>query len=80
MRPCIILVGLDQVFLDEILQGLTGASTDPANSLIDWTIDTKYYNADVHLSKVNSKMLVEESVANAAEVLILLIDPTQVRA
>ena len=78
MKPCIILVGLDQVFLDEIVQGLTGGSTDPANSLIDWTIDTKYYTADVHLSKVNSKMLVEESVANAAEILILLIDPSQV--
>ena len=80
MKPCIILVGLDQVFLDEILQGLTGGPPDPANGLIDWTIDTKYYTADVHLSRVNSKMLVEESVANAAEILILLIDPSQVRA
>jgi hypothetical protein len=78
MNPCIVIVGLDKIFLDEIVQGLAGENQINDNNLIDWTIDTKYYTADVHICPVNQKMLVEESVANSAQVLILLIDPSQV--
>jgi hypothetical protein len=79
MNPCIVIIGLDQIFLDEIIHGLTGNENKTNdNNLIDWTIDTKYYTADVHLCPVNKKMLVEESVANSAQVLTLLLDPTEV--
>jgi hypothetical protein len=79
MNPCIVIVGLDQIYLDEIVHGLTGGETKPNdNNLIDWTIDTKYYTADVHVCPVNKKMLVEESVANSAQVLIVLLDPSEV--
>ena len=78
MKPSIVIAGLDQEFLDEILQGLTGESKTIDNNPIEWTIDTKYYTADVHLCPVNTKMLVEESVANSAQMLIVLIDPVQV--
>jgi hypothetical protein len=78
MKPSVVLVGLDQVFLDEVLHGLTGEKKDQTIDAIDWTIDTKYYTADVHLCPVNSKKLVEESVANSAQVLILLLDPSEV--
>ncbi len=78
MKPSIVVVGLDQIFLNEIIQGLAGENKPNDNNLIEWTIDTKYYTADVHLHPVNTKMLVEESVANSAQVLILLIDPSQV--
>ena len=78
MKPSVVLIGLDQVFLDEVVQGLSGEKKDQANDAIDWTIDTKYYTADVQLCPVNSKKLVEESVANSAQVLILLLDPSQV--
>ncbi|CAF0800106.1 unnamed protein product [Rotaria sordida] len=80
MKPCIVIVGLDQIFLDEIVQGLTGENKINDNNLIEWTIDTKYYTADVHLCPINTKRLVEESVANLAEVLILLIDPSQINS
>jgi hypothetical protein len=78
MNPCIVIVGLDKIFLDEIVQGLTGENKINDNNLIEWTIDTKYYTADVHICPVNNKMLVEESIANSAQVLILLLDPSQV--
>ena len=78
MKPSIVIVGLDQEFLGEILQELTGESKTIDNNPIEWTIDTKYYTADVHLCPVNTKMLVEESVANSAQMLIVLIDPVQV--
>jgi hypothetical protein len=78
MKPCIVLAGLDQVFINEIVHSLTGEKQETPNHLVDWTIDTKYYTADVHLCVLNSKMLVEESVANAIEVLILLLDPSHV--
>lgn len=78
MKPSIVIAGLDQEFLDEILQGLTGESKTIDNNPIEWTIDTKYYTADVHLCPVNTKMLVEESVANSAQMLIVLVDPVQV--
>jgi hypothetical protein len=78
MKPCIVIFGLDKIFLDEIVQGLAGENKINDNNLIDWTIDTKYYTADVHLCPVNNKMLVEESIANSAQVLILLLDPSQV--
>ncbi|CAF3566414.1 unnamed protein product [Rotaria sordida] len=80
MKPCIVIVGLDQIFLDEIVQGLTGENKINDNNLIEWTIDTKYYTADVDLCPINTKRLVEESVANLAEVLILLIDPSQINS
>lgn len=78
MKPCIVVVGLDKIFLDEIIQGLAGENKINDNNLIEWTIDTKYYTADVDICPVNKKMLVEESVANSAEVLILLLDPSEV--
>jgi hypothetical protein len=78
MKPCIVIVGLDKIFLDEVVEGLTGENKINDNNLIEWTIDTKYYTADVHVCPVNNKMLVEESVANSAQVLILLLDPSQV--
>ena len=78
MKPSIVIAGLDQEFLGEILQELTGESKTIDNNPIEWTIDTKYYTADVHLCPVNTKMLVEESVANSAQMLIVLIDPVQV--
>lgn len=78
MKPSVVIVGLDQVFLDEVLHGLTGEKKDQTIDAIDWTIDTKYYTADVQLCPVNSKKLVEESVANSAQVLILLLDPSHV--
>ncbi|UJR27538.1 hypothetical protein I4U23_008820 [Adineta vaga] len=78
MKPSIVIAGLDQTFLDEIFQGLTGETKTLDNNPIEWTIDTKYYTADVHLCPVKTKMLVEESVANSAEMLILLIDPIQI--
>ena len=79
MKPCIVIVGLDDIFLNEIIQGLTNENKIHDNKdLIEWTIDTKYYTADVHLCPVNNKILVEESVANSAQVLILLIDSSHV--
>lgn len=78
MNPSIVIVGLDQIFLDEIIHGLAGEKQINEQNLIEWTIDTKYYTADVNLCPVNKKMLVEESVANSAQILILLIDPLQV--
>jgi hypothetical protein len=78
MKPCIVIVGLDQTFLNEVVQGLTGETKPTDDNLIEWTVDTKYYTADVHLCTVNTKMLVEESVANSAHILILLLDPSQV--
>lgn len=78
MNPSIVIVGLDQIFLDEIIQGLAGEKQSNEQNLIEWTIDTKYYTADVNLCPVNKKMLVDESVANSAQILILLIDPLQV--
>jgi len=78
MKPCIVIVGLDKIFLDEIVQGLVGENKINDNNLIEWTIDTKYYTADVDICPVNTKMLVEESVANSAQVLILLIDPSEI--
>lgn len=78
MKPSVVIAGLDQIFLDEIVQGLVGEPKRNENNLIEWTIDTKYYTADVHLCTINNKSLVEESVANSAQVLILLIDPSEV--
>ncbi|CAF1356042.1 unnamed protein product [Adineta ricciae] len=80
MKPSIVIAGLDQEFLGEILQELTGESKTIDNNPIEWTIDTKYYTADVHLCPVNTKMLVEESVANSAQMLIVLIDPVQINS
>ncbi|CAF3623306.1 unnamed protein product [Rotaria socialis] len=80
MKPCIVIVGLDQIFLDEIVQGLAGENKMNDHNLIEWTIDTKYYTADVHLRPINNKCLVEETVANLAEVLILLIDPSEINS
>ena len=79
MKPSLVIVGLDETFLNEIVQGLVGENKPNDNNLIEWTIDTKYYTADVDVCPVNKKMLVEESVANSAQVLILLIDPTEVK-
>ena len=79
MNPSIVIVGLDQIFLDEIIHGLAGEKQSNEQNLIEWTIDTKYYTADVNLCPVNKKMLVDESVANSAQILVLLIDPLQVR-
>ena len=79
VKPCIVLVGLDGIFVDEVLQGLTGAAQEKTSAQIDWTIDTKYYTADVHLCPLTSKMLVDESVANATEMLIILLDTSHVR-
>ncbi|CAF4346191.1 unnamed protein product [Adineta steineri] len=78
MKPSIVIVGLDQVFLDETIQGLSGDNKINDNNLIEWTIDTKYYTADVNICPLNTKMLVEESVANSAQVLIVLLDPSHV--
>jgi hypothetical protein len=78
MKPSIVIVGLDQIFLNEIVQGLVGENKANDKNLIEWTIDTKYYTADVDVCPVNTKMLVDEPVANSAQVLILLIDPTEV--
>ncbi|CAF5213804.1 unnamed protein product, partial [Rotaria magnacalcarata] len=80
MKPCIVIVGLDQIFLDEIVQGLAGENKMNDKNLIEWTIDTKYYTADVHLCPINNKCLVEETVANLAQVLILLIDPSEINS
>lgn len=78
MKSCIVIVGLDKIFLDEIIQGLTGENKINNDNLIDWTIDTKYYTVDVHICPVEKKMLVEKSIADSAQVLILLLDPSQV--
>ncbi|CAF3576186.1 unnamed protein product [Adineta steineri] len=80
MKPSIVIVGLDQVFLDETIQGLSGENKINDNNLIEWTIDTKYYTADVNICPVNTKMLVEESVANSAQVLIVLLDPSHINS
>lgn len=79
MNPSIVIVGLDQIFLDEIVRGLVGENQVNEQNLIEWTIDTKYYTADVNVCPINKKMLVDESVANSAQVLILLIDPIEVQ-
>jgi len=79
MNPCIVVIGLDKIFLDEVVHGLV--DNEPKfndNNLIDWTIDTKYYTAEVQLCPVNKKMLVEQTVAESAQVLILLLDPAEV--
>lgn len=78
MNPSIVIVGLDQQFLEEIVHGLVGDKQANDENLIEWTIDTKYYTADVNVCPVKKKMLVDESVANSAQVLILLIDPIEV--
>ncbi len=78
MKPSIVIVGLDQLFLNEIVQGLVGENKPNDKNLIEWTIDTKYYTADVDICPVNTKMLVDEAVANSAQVLVLLIDPAEV--
>jgi len=78
MKPSIVIVGLDQIFLNEIVQGLVGENKANDKNLIEWTIDTKYYTADVDVCPVNTKMLVDEPVANSAQVLIVLIDPSEV--
>ena len=78
MKSSLVIVGLDQVFLNEVVQGLVGENKPNEQNLIEWTIDTKYYTAEVDVCPVNKKMLVDEAVANSAQVLILLIDPTEV--
>lgn len=79
-KPCIVVVGLDSIFIDEVLQSLTGSNQDQTQNQIDWTIDTKYYTADVHLCPLTSKKLVDEPIANATEMLIVLLDPSQMNS
>ena len=60
MKPSLVVVGLDEVFLNEIVQGLVGEENKPNDkNLIEWTIDTKYYTADVDVCPVNRKMLLK---------------------
>lgn len=79
MKPSIVVVGLDKDFVHDVVQGLTEKEPTISNEPIDWTIDTKYYTADVQICPVTSKILVEQSVAESSEVLILLADPNEVK-
>ena len=79
MKSSIVIYGLDKFFLNEIVEGLIGKYETNEQDLFDWTIDTKYYTVDVQVHPLDRKILVEESIANSAQVLIVLIDPTEVR-
>ena len=79
MKPSIVLVGLDRTFVNNVLQGFLGEKSIEGQPLIDWRIDTKYYIADVQICPLTSKSLVDQSVAESSEVLILLLDPNEVR-
>lgn len=77
MKPSIVIYGLDRNFLSEIVEGLIGKYETNDENLYDWTIDTKYYTVDVHVQPLDKKILVEESIADSAQVLIVLIDPSE---
>ncbi|CAF1624537.1 unnamed protein product, partial [Didymodactylos carnosus] len=85
MKPCILTMGLDQTLIDEVLQGIISnpvvdlpVKTSESNENLtfhDWVIDTKYYTCDVQFCVVKQKLLVEQDIADATEVILLLLDP-----
>lgn len=55
------------------------STADDAVRFYPWTIDNKYYSADINLCVVPNKFLVTAEIAKTVQAFVVYFDSTQVR-
>lgn len=55
-------------------------TADDAVRVYPWTIDNKYYSADINLCVVPNKFLVTAEIAESVQAFVVYFDSTQVRS
>ncbi|XP_043411028.1 alpha- and gamma-adaptin-binding protein p34 isoform X1 [Prionailurus bengalensis] len=84
--PCALVTSCSSTFTgDRLVQHILGAedllvevTADDAVRFYPWTIDNKYYSADINLCVVPNKCLVTAEVAESVQALVVYFDSTQV--
>ena len=71
---------------DQLIQHILGTedvvvevTADDAVRFYPWTIDNKYYSADINLCVVPNKFLVTAEIAESVQAFVVYFDSTQVR-
>ncbi|XP_021508202.1 alpha- and gamma-adaptin-binding protein p34 isoform X2 [Meriones unguiculatus] len=83
--PCALVTSCSATFTgDQLVQHILGtedvaveAASSNAVRFYPWTIDNKYYSAEVNLCVVPSKLLVTAEIAEAVQAFVLYFDSTQ---
>ncbi|XP_068954339.1 alpha- and gamma-adaptin-binding protein p34 isoform X3 [Petaurus breviceps papuanus] len=83
--PCALVTSCSSTFTgDRLVQHILGtedlAADTPANNGVrfyPWTIDNKYYSADINLCVVPNRFLVTAEIAEAVQAFIVYFDSTQ---
>lgn len=57
-----------------------GATTAGGVSFYPWTIDNKYYSADIHLCVVPNTALVTGAIAESVQAFVVYFDSSTVRS
>lgn len=86
ISQCVLFVSSCNKHPDEIVKLIIGEESSIIPYQLDggsisaypWHVNTKYYEADVHLCSLASKSLIPEQFASAVQAIILFFDSTQV--
>ena len=85
--PCVLVTSCSSNFSsDRLVQHILGAedavvevTANDAVRFYPWTIDNKYYSADINLCVVPNKFLVTAEIAESVQAFVVYFDSTQVR-
>ncbi|XP_031308760.1 alpha- and gamma-adaptin-binding protein p34 isoform X3 [Camelus dromedarius] len=83
--PCALVTSCSSTFsADRLVQHILGTedlivevTADDAVRFYPWTIDNKYYSADINLCVVPNKFLVTADIAESVQALVVYFDSTQ---
>ncbi|XP_069851172.1 alpha- and gamma-adaptin-binding protein p34 isoform X1 [Dipodomys merriami] len=83
--PCALVTSCSSAFTgDRLVQHILGTEdviVEPASSdavrYYPWTIDNKYYSADINLCVVPNKFLITAEIAKSAQAFVIYFDSTQ---
>ncbi|XP_015099363.2 alpha- and gamma-adaptin-binding protein p34 isoform X1 [Vicugna pacos] len=83
--PCALVTSCSSTFsADRLVQHILGTedlivevTADDAVRFYPWTIDNKYYSADINLCVVPNKFLVTADIADSVQALVVYFDSTQ---
>ncbi|XP_044923545.1 alpha- and gamma-adaptin-binding protein p34 isoform X2 [Mustela putorius furo] len=83
--PCAVVTSCSSTFSgDRLVQHILGtedlvveAAADDAVRFYPWTIDNKYYSADINLCVVPNKFLITAEIAESVQAFVVYFDSTQ---